>query len=367
MAEYRGGGGLGGEVVASITVQNLTPDRLVYADATKKLQSVDPLTSWVAGTSDQVTVADDGDGTITISLPSAIITPGTLTVTGHTTPQANNTYDLGGSSFAWRNLYVGTQILAANGSAGAPSLSFSGDPDTGWFSNGTNIITVSTGGTGRWTFNGSGHMLAGSNNVYDIGASGANSPRSVYVVTSLFIGPKESGVISPQLGLYHAGQPVFVVRETGSNIELALFCTTANCYVSAATPNDLIFRTSNTDRWRIVNSEVGLWAGASTRTITGGVSDGYVSGVRLSPTYDAATAQTVTRHNYIDVEDVLLTGAGPAAVTDACVFRFNAAAGTHKALAGASTKTTPGAWDAAVKINVNGTIMYIPAYTSPTA
>jgi hypothetical protein len=54
-------------------------------------------------------------------------------------------------------------------------------------------------------------------------------------------------------------------------------------------------------------------------------------------------------------------------ITDACVFRFDAAAGTHAALGAASTKTTPGTVQGWLKVNVNGTVMYSPLYTSMTA
>lgn len=103
-----------------------------------------------------------------------------------------------------------------------------------------------------------------------------------------------------------------------------------------------------------------------SRTITGAVTDGYAGSLLLDPAYDAATAQTVTRHNYIDVQNVALTGAGPAALTDACVMRFDAAAGTHKAIDSGTTKTTPGTVDAWMKQNINGTIYYMPMYTSKT-
>ncbi len=104
-----------------------------------------------------------------------------------------------------------------------------------------------------------------------------------------------------------------------------------------------------------------------TSTITGGVTDGYNGSLRLTATYDAATALTVTRHNYIDLPNVALTGAGPAALTDACLFRTNAAIGTHKMIDAATTKTTPGGVDAWVKFDSNGTIVYIPGYLSKTA
>jgi hypothetical protein len=106
---------------------------------------------------------------------------------------------------------------------------------------------------------------------------------------------------------------------------------------------------------------------AQTGTITGTVADGTVAGISMAPTYNAATAQTVTRHNYIKLVSPVLGGAGPAANTDAAVFWFNAAAGTHKAVDSGTTKTTPGAVTQWVKINVNGTIGYIPSYSSKTS
>jgi len=110
---------------------------------------------------------------------------------------------------------------------------------------------------------------------------------------------------------------------------------------------------------------------AETSTITGTVADGYAAALMLSATYNAATAQTVTRHNYIRVPNVVVGGAGPAAVTNAAIFRFDAAAGTHKALAGTgggvactigdgptgANAGTPLGW---MKINVNGTLRFIP-------
>lgn len=104
----------------------------------------------------------------------------------------------------------------------------------------------------------------------------------------------------------------------------------------------------------------------STSTITAGVTDGYTSSLRMTPTYNAATAQTVTRHNYFDLNNPVLGGAGPAALTDACVFRYNAAPGTHKAVDSGTTKTTPGTVDAWEKRNVDGAIYFVPMYTSKT-
>jgi hypothetical protein len=106
-----------------------------------------------------------------------------------------------------------------------------------------------------------------------------------------------------------------------------------------------------------------LFLGGS-RTLTGTLADGYSGGAQLSPTYTAASAQTLTRGNYLLLARPSLTN---VTVGDMCVLRFNAAAGTHEATVGATTKTTPGSVQAWVKININGTVHYIPAYTSTTA
>ncbi len=97
-----------------------------------------------------------------------------------------------------------------------------------------------------------------------------------------------------------------------------------------------------------------------TLTITGAVTDGFVSALRLDPGYTAATAQTVTRHNYIDIQDVSVAGAGPAAVTDACLVRFDAALGTHKATT--NLDKTGNAKSGTIKVNVNGTKYHIQLY-----
>lgn len=95
-------------------------------------------------------------------------------------------------------------------------------------------------------------------------------------------------------------------------------------------------------------------------TLTGNVADDYAAGLALDPGYTGAF--TVTRHNYIDVQDVSL--AGGAAVTDAAVLRFDANIGTHKALP-ASFNTTDSngdttTWAGGMLININGTLYKIP-------
>lgn len=81
--------------------------------------------------------------------------------------------------------------------------------------------------------------------------------------------------------------------------------------------------------------------------------DSYVSG-----------AYTITRLNYLELSQPVL--ADGAAITNACLFSTDAAVGTHKLLDAGSTKTTPGTVNGWIKINVNGTLYYVPMYTSKT-
>jgi hypothetical protein len=105
-------------------------------------------------------------------------------------------------------------------------------------------------------------------------------------------------------------------------------------------------------------------------TITASGTDDASSGIALAPKYNADDAATFTidRHNYLELKQVVAanSGAGGLDVTDAAVMRFDAAAGTHLAVDSGTTKTSPGTVDAWVKVNINGTIYFLPGYTSKT-
>lgn len=142
-------------VYESITVTGLTASRLVSTNASDTLVSVTDLTSWIAGTANRITVADDGDGTITLSAPQDIHTGASPTFVGLT---------LSGAIATPTNITASGTILSAIGrfttgvydNAGTPLLSI----DTGnrklYASNGTSLqmdyshatgITLSEGGT----------------------------------------------------------------------------------------------------------------------------------------------------------------------------------------------------------------------------
>ncbi len=98
-------------------------------------------------------------------------------------------------------------------------------------------------------------------------------------------------------------------------------------------------------------------------TLLAGWNDEMSGGIDLDPTYDGA--HTVARHNYLNLRNPTLSGG--AAVTNAALARFDQPAGTHKAVDGQTTKVTPGTVNAWIKVNINGTIHYMPAYLSKTS
>ena len=64
--------GAGGEpTYAGLTLSGLTASRLIASDSNKVLESSD-LASWIDGTTNQITVTDDSDGTVTLSAPQDI-------------------------------------------------------------------------------------------------------------------------------------------------------------------------------------------------------------------------------------------------------------------------------------------------------
>jgi len=64
---------------AGVTLSGLTASRLLATDGAKALASVGDLTAWVAGTGNQIIITDDLDGTITLSLPQNIDTSADVT------------------------------------------------------------------------------------------------------------------------------------------------------------------------------------------------------------------------------------------------------------------------------------------------
>ncbi len=123
----------------------------------------------------------------------------------------------------------GAQVIGDTGSAGTPSFSFTGELDTGIFSDGTvEQFGFSTGGTQRWLMNASGHFIPGAVATYDIGSTGVPI-RNLYTDHTL----AEFGA---------AGDPSYSFDSD----------TDTGMYRSAA--NEISFATDSTQRWSVNTS-----------------------------------------------------------------------------------------------------------------
>ncbi|MBE7466748.1 MAG: hypothetical protein HS116_25035 [Planctomycetes bacterium] len=89
-----------------------------------------------------------------------------------------------------------------------------------------------------------------------------------------------------------------------------------------------------------------------------GTTDGYITSIRLAPSYGSNTASNLSRHNYIDLQNPLISG--DATISDACALRFNANLGTHKATT--NSDKTGNTKSGTIKVNINGTIYHIQLY-----
>jgi len=94
----------------------LTPSRLVASDGLGALTSVGNLASWIAGTSNQISVANDGDGTVTLSTPQNIHTGASptfadLTLTGNLV--VDNNVTLGSSDADEITINAGTALVTS--------------------------------------------------------------------------------------------------------------------------------------------------------------------------------------------------------------------------------------------------------------
>jgi len=151
---------------ATFTLMDLTASRLIATDANKKLVSSD-LASRVAGTTNQITVTDDSDGTITLSTPQNIHTGASPTFADLTLSSPSSIYSLSHDSFADFvagehflqtaitnvSTALATGILKVTTSTGALS-SVVGKGGTVSFNDGdaqAHVVTIDSGVITSWT------------------------------------------------------------------------------------------------------------------------------------------------------------------------------------------------------------------------
>lgn len=92
-----------------------------------------------------------------------------LNSTGSLYPAAANSYDLGTSANYLSLIYV-NNIRARSGTNAAPAYSFDADSNTGILNSAADEVGITTGGTVRYTFNGTS-INPFASNTYDLGTS----------------------------------------------------------------------------------------------------------------------------------------------------------------------------------------------------
>ena len=73
-----------------LTLNSLVANRLISIDSGKAFESIEDLTAWILGTSNQVIVTDNGDGTLTLSCPQDIHTDASPEFAGITLQDSND-------------------------------------------------------------------------------------------------------------------------------------------------------------------------------------------------------------------------------------------------------------------------------------
>jgi hypothetical protein len=139
-----------------------------------------------------------------------------------------NTYSNAGADYERFNIsFNSSRLEISTGQAGS---GVSRKIDFGTY--GTTGITFFTNTANRWGINGSdGHFIAAADNTYDIGASGANRPRNVYVGSNIYAaGNVGIGTTAPSEKLHVVGSAQFDAASPYINLKSSVG---GNYYIQA--------------------------------------------------------------------------------------------------------------------------------------
>jgi hypothetical protein len=200
----------------NITVVPSTPTGFITAYPTGQPVPLAATLVWSQGaiTSNAAVVAGGTSGSMDVFTNSA--TDIVIDINGYYAPQSG--------------------VTLAQGSAGAPPLSFSGEPGTGIFSSGANALNFATGGTNRLTIDSNGFLTVNS-----------NIPNSFPAVPSITIGNPPSGNAAIFLGAASTRQleiawldPNFARITAEGGHPLALQDAGGSVGIGTETPRDLL-------------------------------------------------------------------------------------------------------------------------------
>jgi hypothetical protein len=139
-------------------------------------------------------------------------------------------------------------------------------------------MQFSSGGTGRWTLNTSGHLLANADNTYDIGASGATRPRRFYLGGGSLTGAEadSSLTISP------------IWNTTGTPTAMLLNVTDT---ASNAASRLMDLQVGGSTRFNVDKNGNVRYNGT---VLMGGASRGYSGGIFFQPFFTSFFEETST-------------------------------------------------------------------------
>src|SRR3990167_2804169 len=298
----------------NLTIQSLTATRLLQSSAGRVIQSVADLTSWIAGTASEVTIADDGDGTLTASLPSVV----DLGAASNFTSVGINFTNATGT-----NLFV-TTLNVTNGTIGTLTVSsvVTGPLIVG----GTATSTIRGDGTltaiggalnasGTISQNGTAVLLTGgsvsSTNITATGyltvsgqttlvnASGTNISASGYGLFPSLFSTSASTTNLTASGYIQSGNfPVLTTGDTkyaSSSITLNIYDATTTSpyqYAKWRTSTDITLTQVSCDEFAAATSTFNLYRTTSLDSVT--VDSLMVVGLPCSTAYTTSTFVTST-------------------------------------------------------------------------
>jgi hypothetical protein len=214
-------------ITPALTVSGLTANSFLYSGAGGALTTTSaptngqlligstgaaPVLASLTGTANQITVTA-GAGSITLSTPQAIATGSSptftgLTVSGLTTTRlVKNTSGALGSALlsddGTNTTLTSGQLLVPNGTAGAPSLSFSAEGTMGWYRNTTTDMRLALSSADKVRVTG-GAVTLDASHVLQWGSSGVSSADLVLAREAAGTLAQRNGANAQTLHLYRS-------------------------------------------------------------------------------------------------------------------------------------------------------------------
>lgn len=161
---------------------------------------------------------------------------------GHFEPYVDAVSNVGSSTKRIANIWTSGQVLAANGTAAAPAVSFANSTTTGFYRAAADEIGIGIAGAagGLWTSDG---LIVGSATKFAAWNVTSNSYKQIKLGNSQMIGHTTSGGFVVSAASYYDGAAASYKRLNGSDIPAALVAVpgTVGLAVAAAGSADSTF------------------------------------------------------------------------------------------------------------------------------